>query len=187
MDDLGSLPKEYDKKPNRKSKQKNMRKKGSLILMILSNCLIAQNKYSISDCIDYALKYNLSKKVYENQIEIAKEKKNQAMAAYLPQINGVVNAVDNIRLQTTILPAGIVSANEKEIQLGSKYNINSFIDINQTLFDYTKILGIKANKKSIEINEIQKEQQIEEIVYNVGVCFFQVMICKELQKSLKSR
>lgn len=144
----------------------------------------SQYNFSLSECIDYAIKNNPSNKVQDNQIAIAKEKGKQALSAYLPQINGTANVINNLELQTTLLPAGVFGPSEREAQFGSKYNTNGYIDVSQTIFDYSKLLGIKANKPYTELSELQKEQNTEEIAYNVGANYFQVLIFREQQKSL---
>lgn len=145
-----------------------------------------QYNFNLSECIDYALKNNPTNKVQDNQIAIAKEKGNQALAAYLPQINGTVNAINNLKLQTTVLPPGIFGPTEKEVQLGTKYNTTAFLDVSQTIFDYSKLLGIKANKPYTELSQLQKEQNTEDVAYSVGANYFQVLIYREQQKSLKN-
>ncbi|PVV59929.1 hypothetical protein DD829_05520 [Chryseobacterium sp. HMWF035] len=132
------------------------------------------------------MKNNPTNKVQDNQIAIAKEKGNQALAAYLPQINGTVNAINNLKLQTTTLPPSVFGSTEKEVQLGSKYNTTGFIDVTQPIFDFSKLLGIKANKPYTELSQLQKEQNTEDIAYTVGTNYFQVLIYREQQNSLKN-
>lgn len=159
-------------------------KKLLFIFLLFIQFINGQNKFSLSECIDHALKNNPTNQVQDNQIAIAKEKGRQALSAYLPQINGTVNAINHLELQTTLLPPGVFGPTEREVQLGTKYNTNGFIDVSQTIFDYSKLLGIKANKPYRELSELQKEQNTEEIAYNVSVNYFQVLIYREQQKNL---
>ena len=161
-------------------------KKLLFIFLLFNQFINGQSSYSLSQCVKFAISNHPSNLVQDNQIAIAKEKGRQALSSYLPQINGTVNSINNLELQTTLLPAGALSPVEGEVQFGSKYNTNGFIDVSQTLFDYSKLLGIKANKPYKEISELQKEQNTEDIAYNVGFNFFQILINREQQKSLSN-
>jgi outer membrane protein TolC len=156
------------------------------ILFLSSQLSYGQFNFSLSECIDHALKNNPSNHIYDNHISIAKEKGRQALSSYLPQINGTINAINNIDLQTTLLPSGVFGPTEREVQLGTKYNTNAYIDVIQTIFDYSKLLGIKANKPYRELSQLQKEQNIEDIAFSVGANYFQVLIYREQQKSHQS-
>lgn len=156
------------------------------IMFLISQYSYCQYNFSLLECIDHALKNNPTNQVQDNQIAIAKEKGRQALSAFLPQINGTINTVNNLELQTTLLPAGVFSQTEKEVQFGSKYNTNCFIDVSQTIFDYSKLLSIKANKPYRELSKLQKEQNVEEIAYSVGANYFQVLIYRIQQKTLSN-
>lgn len=139
----------------------------------------AQTQLTLQQCIDYTLKSHPSIRINENNVRIAKEKSRQAVADYLPQVSGSVTMLDNMRLQTTVLPAGIFGPDPAEVQFGTKYNTNATIDVSQALFDQSKIAGIQANKPYAEMTALQKQQNDETLVYNTAKAYFQVLIYQE--------
>lgn len=155
-----------------------------LTTVFLGNAVFAQKQFSLKDCIDYTLQSHNSVKVYENNAGIAKAQSSQALGSYLPQITGSATMIDNMQLQTTVLPAGIFGPDPKEVQLGTKYNTNISIDVSQTIFDQSKLVAIKANKPYMEMTELQKQQNNELLMYNTAIAYFQVLIYKEQLKLL---
>ncbi len=149
------------------------------VLLSFSALLFAQNNFSLNDCIEYTLNNHPSVKVYENNIKIAQAQSKQALGLYLPSITGSATAIDNIQLQTTILPAGILSPEAAEIQFGTTYNTTWGVDVSQTIFDQSKIVGIKANKPYKELTNLQNEQNKENLMYNTASAFIYVLIYEE--------
>lgn len=158
----------------------------SFLLWISSVGVYAQQPFSLSDCIDYSLSKHATLKVDENNLLIAKEKGKQALATYLPQISSSATFVDNLKLQTTVIPAGIVSPTDVELPLGTQFNTNAAIDFTQTIFDKSKIASIKANKPYQQLTELQKQQNRENVAYNAAVAYFQLLTLQEQQKILQN-
>lgn len=158
----------------------------TFLLLVSAVGAHAQQSFSLSDCIQYSLSNHATIKVEENNWLIAKEKEKQALATYLPQINSSATFVDNIKLQTTVIPAGIVSPAEVEVPLGTQFNTNAAIDFTQTIFDKSKIASIKANKPYQQLTELQKQQNTENVAYNAAVAYFQLLILQEQQKTLQN-
>ncbi len=157
-----------------------------LLVIVLSGK--AQTKMTLTQCVEFALTNHPSVQINATNVAIAREKSKQAIADYLPQISGSFTTMDNMRLQTTVLPAGIFGPDPTEAQFGTKYNTNASIDISQTLFDASKIAGIKANKPYVEMTDLQKHQNEELLMYNTAKAYFQVMIFKEqLQVLLENK
>lgn len=145
-----------------------------------------QQPYSMRQCIDYTLRNHPSVQVSDNNTRIAAEKARQSESGYLPQLSGSVNSIDNLKLQSTIIPAGIFGPEPTQVQLGAQYTTNAAIDLNQTIFDKGKIENIKANKPYREMTELQKQQTYETLTYNTASAFFQVLIYNEQLNILKA-
>ncbi len=99
--------------------------------------------------------------VYENNLAIAKENDRQAVSGYLPLISGSARWLNNLQLQTTVLSMGILGPHPTDIKFGTKYNANGIIDVNQTIYDQSKITGIKASRSFVQTNKLQREQNNE--------------------------
>jgi outer membrane protein TolC len=156
-----------------------------LIIICSGGAATAQITFSLSDCIKYTLNNHNSIKVYDNNIAIAKAQSAQALAAYLPNVNGSANFTDNLKLPSTVLPAGLISSQPITVQFGTRYNSDFGVDVSQTLFDYSKLVAIKANKPYAEMTELQKQQNKETLMYNTATAYFQVLIYKEQLRLLE--
>ena len=148
--------------------------------------LHAQETYSLAECIEYTLKNHPSMGVYENNERIARAQTTQSIAGYLPQVNGSANFTDNLKLQTTVLPAGIFGPQPAEVQFGTQYNTVVGVDFSQTIYDQSKIIGIKAGKPYEAMTQLQQELNKESLMYNTAIAYFQVLILREQRSILES-
>jgi len=166
-----------------------MRIKHILLITLLFVSLLkthAQPGYSLTDCIQYSLTHHMSARINSNKVKIAKEQLKQSISAYLPQINNSVEFINNLKLATTVIPAGIVSKTPLNVQFGQKYNANLSLDVSQPIYNQEKIDAIRANKPNLEIVALQDKQNQETLIYNTAMAYFQVLICKELENKLNS-
>lgn len=154
--------------------------------ILISLAAEAQQVYTLTDCIDYSLKNHASNEIYSNNIQVAEQQKKQLVSAYLPQANGSLTYFDNLKLPTTIIPAGITGPTEKEVQFGQKYNSNFSVDITQTIYDQSKIYGIKTGEAYTEVSKLQKTQNQESLIYNTSTAYLQVLVYDELASKLKN-
>ncbi len=150
-----------------------------LFLLLFPAGLRAQNSLDLAACIDYTLNHHPSLGIYQNNIEISQAKTTQAIAPYLPQINGGAAFQDNLILATTIIPAGVFGPNEARVQFGNQYTTNAYVDVTQTIFDQAKINGIKGVKPFAELSELEKEKQKEMLIYQTSGNFFQVLTLQQ--------
>jgi outer membrane protein len=184
---VGSLSTELNK--NFKTNYKNMNKmKVSQMLfglLLASVGVQAQEKaFSLKDCIDYSLQHNPSSTVYKNEVEIAKQKKVEAMSGYLPQVNGNIAFDDNLKRQVTILPAGAFSPEEIKVKFGNQYATNASVQVDQTLFDKTIFVAKEANRVNTYLADLKVLQNNEEIIYNTTVAYYQILTYNEQEKLL---
>ncbi|OJV12614.1 MAG: hypothetical protein BGO21_02390 [Dyadobacter sp. 50-39] len=146
----------------------------------------AQYSFSLQQSIDYTLRHHPSLQVYDNSVSIAKAQATQSLSTYLPQISGSATMLDNLKLQTTVLPAGILGPEPVPVQFGTKYSTIAAVDVSQTIFDASKIVGIKASKPYAELTLLQQEQNKETLIYNTAFAYFQVLIYGEQLRILEA-
>ncbi|TAE58820.1 MAG: TolC family protein, partial [Bacteroidetes bacterium] len=163
-------------------------KKSILMLCGLAFCggVWAQQVFTLSQSVSYALEQNPSLALSRNQVASAHEQSRQALAGYLPQVGSSATFIDNFQLQTTLIPAGIFGPTETPVQLGTQYNTTASVDLSQTVFDRSKLLGIQAAKPYIAITELQAEQSQENVAYNTAVAYFQALTYREQEKILRN-
>ena len=82
----------------------------NIILIIAMSILsdassFAQTTYTLSQCIDYALKNHRSIKMAANDVETAYARKREGQSAYMPQVNAQLKWDDNLILQSSVIPA----------------------------------------------------------------------------------
>lgn len=148
--------------------------------------LQAQTVYTLPQCIDYAIKNHRSIKMSANDVDKAYARKREGQSAYLPQINGQVKWDDNLILQTTIIPAGTFGPGtpEQRIQFGNQYMTTAGVELNQMLFNWSYIQGIKAINPGYDIAKTKKQKTEEDVVYNTIVAYYNILLINENEKLL---
>jgi outer membrane protein TolC len=150
----------------------------SLILVFLVGSLHAQTPMSLRECIDYGLKNHPTIAVSRNAIENARQAAREAIAGYLPQVNANVNATNNLKLQTNIIPAGALGPGtpEQRITFGQKFTTAVAADASQPIYNASLLTAIKANKPNTELAKLTLEQSRQNVIYNVATAYYQVII-----------
>lgn len=160
----------------------------TILLLMVSVITQAQETapvvFSLKESIAYSLKNNPTSTIYKNEVLIAKQKKTEALAGYLPQVNGTATFDDNLKRQVTVLPAGAFSPEEIKIQFGNQYNTNLVAQVDQVLFDRTVSVAKEANKVNTLIADLKLLQNNETIVYNTITAYYQILTLNEQEKLL---
>jgi outer membrane protein TolC len=160
----------------------------TIVLMMVSVITQAQESkpvlFSLKESIAYSLKNNPTSTIYKNEVLIAKEKKTEALAPYLPQVNGTATFDDNLKRQVTVLPAGAFSKEEIRIQFGNQYNTNLVAQVDQVLFDRSISVAKEANRVNTLIADLKLLQNNETIVYNTIMAYYQILTFNEQEKLL---
>ncbi|MCR8558857.1 TolC family protein [Mucilaginibacter sp. BJC16-A38] len=157
-----------------------------LLLAFLPFGLTAQSSWSLKTCIDYGLKNNRSNAVYANEKKIADAKAREALAAYLPSIGVNSTLDDNLKVQVTVIPAGIFGPNDLRVAFTKKFNTNHVARIDQTIYDQSLLISLKANKYNVQQAELNQRQNDETIIYNISTAYSQIFVYREQLNLLKS-
>ncbi|MDQ6479276.1 TolC family protein [Dyadobacter sp. LHD-138] len=153
---------------------------GKLVMLLAFPLLSqAQTAWSLKDCIDYGLKHFGTVRIAQYQKENARQQSRQALAGYLPQVSGTGTFDDNLKLQMTTLPAGILGPEPARIAFGTKYQTNFTASADQVIFDKSLLTGIKANKPNQQRAELNERQTQEEIIYQVSKNYYQVFVSQQ--------
>jgi outer membrane protein len=159
------------------------------VLSVLPNInSFAQTTYTLSQCIDYALKNHRSIKISANDVETAYARKREGQSAYMPQVNAQVKWDDNLILQSSVIPAltfGSFTSPEQVVQFGNQYNTLVGVQLDQMLFNWSYIQGIKAIKPGYDIAKTKKIKTEEDVVYNTIVAYYNVYLINENEDLLK--
>ncbi|GAB2527655.1 TolC family protein [Spirosoma aerophilum] len=161
-----------------------MRRKIALALVLLSALpagLWAQTPtgFRLKDCVDYGLKNFGTTRIAEYQTENANQQARQALGLYLPQVSATGTAIDNLKLQQSIIPAGVFGPEPRVFIIGQKYQTTLSAQATQTIFDRSLLLGIKASKPNQQLAQLNTRKTREDIVYNIASNYYQVFVAQQ--------
>lgn len=163
--------------------------KNYLIVSLI--CLVpffsrAQEKWNLKSCIEYGLQNHRSKAVYTNEQLAAHAAAKEALSAYLPKvsINGSVD--NNLKVQESIIPAGLFGPTDTRVAFTKKYGASITSQLDQTIYDQSLITGLKANKLNAKQADLNIVANDETIVYNISSAYYQIFVYREQLKLLKS-
>ena len=163
-----------------------------ILLYLLITCSVsnAQEKvysFSLKDCINYTIANNINNEIYRNSIKVAEEKIKQSKSAFLPSVSANANVDYNLKLQTSVIPAGTFGPTETKLQMGNKVSSGAYIQADQTIFDKSSSLVITASKLNKDISDLNLKQEIEELIYNTAATYYTVLTYKNNNKLLQIR
>jgi outer membrane protein len=146
----------------------------------------AQSASSLKACIDYGLKNNRTNLIYANEKKAADARAKEALAAYLPSVglNGTMD--DNLKVQETVIPAGVLGPEDVRVAFTKKFNTNLIARIDQTIYDQSLLTGLKANRYNKQQAVLNQQQNEEIIIYNVSTAFAQIFVYREQLNMLRS-
>lgn len=148
--------------------------------------LQAQKKLSLQESLEYGLLHNPNVAIAQYDVDNARYRNREGYGTYLPQINGSFTLDDNLKLPVTVIPAGAFpgSTEDSYLRFGLQYNAQAVLQLDQTIYDQSKITGFKAYKPAVQLSEQQKKAQEEDIAYNIAVSYMQILVLKEQIKML---
>ncbi|MBC3792187.1 TolC family protein [Spirosoma utsteinense] len=140
---------------------------------------LAPATFRLKDCIDYGLKNFGSVKIAQYQLQNADQQARLALSQYLPQVNVTGTSVNNIKLQQSVIPAGVFGPEPQVFIIGQKYQTNITAQASQTLFDKSLLIGIKANKPNQQLAALNTRQTQEDVIYNIASNYYQVFVSQQ--------
>jgi outer membrane protein len=168
---------------------KSRTQKAFLILVLpilLSSQIKAQNQtLSLKECINYTLQHHPNSTIYKYSVKSAEEKIRESKSALLPSVSGNVGLDYNIKLATSVIPAGALSSKETKIQMGSKFSNSAYVQLDQKLFDKSASLDIKTSKVNKEIADLNLLKENETLIYNTASVYYEVLTYAEKGKLLR--
>ena len=159
----------------------------SIFTFLTANNIYAQESYDLTDCLLYTL--NSSPKLRSERLAQEKEATTimEQKSAFLPHIDAFVHYNNYFNdLPTYVFPQaeGSILAGESlsgpyPLQLGLPHNLNTGLEINQTIFDM-KFFGNEALQQHYQTyNDIKLSIAEEEVLYQVATLFYQVALNEE--------
>ncbi|RZJ92644.1 MAG: TolC family protein [Chryseobacterium sp.] len=147
--------------------------------------LLAQEKWGLRECIEFGLKFNRNSVVYANEKLAADAKAKEALSEYLPKISVNATLDDNLKVQESVIPAGVFGPTDIKVAFSQKYNTNGVVQLDQTIFDRSLLIGLKANKYSAQMADLNIKKSRETIIYNIANAYYQINVYREQLVLLK--
>ena len=168
-----------------------MFRKAFYIVCIFIFCVttnLQSQALNADELFNYAKNNSPSLKNSTLDVELAKQQIKQTIASGLPKFNGGIGFQNYIDIPTTVVPATAFDpgANENDLlglQFGTDYNANYNVKVDQLLFSFTYIYGVKAAKTYSALSDLIRvkiyEDLNEKIKLALGDYIF-VKISKEI-------
>jgi outer membrane protein TolC len=156
-----------------------MKKHLFILLAVLwgAPCFLqAQEHWSLKDCISYGVKNHRSVRIYANEQLAAKAQAKEALAGYLPSVNITGTVDDNLKVQQTIIPAGVFGPTDTKVAFTKKYNTNAFVQLDQPIYDQALLTGLKARTYVEQQAQLNTQQNEEGLIYNISTAYYQVFV-----------
>lgn len=157
--------------------------KWKLLIVTVYLCTFQANAQSqtlsLKESINYSLHHHPSSTIYKYAAQSAAEKIRENKAAFLPTVAGSVGLDYNMKLQTSIIPAGSFSDTETKLQMGNKFSNTAYIQADQNLFDRSSSVNIAVAKTNKEIADLDVLKQNETLIYNTASAYYEALTYAE--------
>ncbi len=157
-------------------------KRNIVLSLIVCTCLApvsGQHIYTLDECINSALKYNVKVRNAENDLEMAKHDKKEAFTKYFPNISAVGSGfiANEPLVQMQMSPEAKMEM-LKDGMLGG-------ISATMPLFTGGQIVnGNKLAELGVNMKALQKKQTDDEVRLEVERYFWQIVMLKEKLKTI---
>lgn len=147
------------------------------ILFLMANyTLLAQaKKWSLEECVDYALKNNISVKQTELDVKTTDIDKKAAFGSFLPTLNASASHSWNIGLNQNIT-TGLL---ENQTTQFTSAGINSSVDIYNGLQNQNRLRRANLSKVAAQY---QLDKMKDDISLNIANAYLQILFNKESVK-----
>jgi outer membrane protein len=175
---------------------------GAMLVMVTLNSYAQQasptnnpgNKFTVADCVNYALQHQDSVINAGLDIKSADYKIKETIGSGLPQVNGSVSFQDFLKAPTTVGPnlAGLINGGTIDpnaplvpFPFGAvKYNNTYSLTASQLLFSGTFLVGLQAVKTYKELYTRSLTRSKIQATVNVTKAYYQVLVSNEQIKLL---
>ena len=169
-------------------------KKGLLILAAMTTLTVtAQQKWTLRDCIDYAMQNNITLKQSQLNKQTTTETLKQSQAALLPSLSGSTNQSFGYKpwLNTSIstVTNGTVNTSMRKTYYNGTYGINASWTVWNGNQNHNQV---KVNKLSEEQAELTVEQTANTIQEKIAQLYVQILyqteaidVCKQSLETSK--
>ncbi len=166
----------------------------SLLLLTFTFNLKAQLsgeefKFSLQQCIDYALAHQSAYLNAQIDEEISKRKVQEILGMSLPQISASGGINDFIEIPTSLLPGEVFGAPAGTyipVKFGTQYSANGGLEVGQLIADGQYFVAIQATKALKEFNTKNTQRTKIETITTVTKAYYNSLIADKRMELLNS-
>jgi len=143
---------------------------------------------NLQQAVNYALEHNESiKKASYDELNSTYQI-NEVRSTGLPQVDVKGSAVRTLEKTMIALPAEFNPEGTGALikPMGTDNTVQAGISVSQLLFSKSYFVGLKAAKSAGDLYRIRKEMATEDVIYNVGSAYYQVLQTKEQFNSINA-
>ncbi|MCU0446479.1 MAG: TolC family protein [Microscillaceae bacterium] len=139
--------------------------------------------YTLEECIKFALNNSISLKKGRYQTQISEKEVQERLATGYPQVDLRANFTDNIVVQKAIIPANNPPINPTDrplaLQFGAKFTSNFAVSLEQLIFDFAYLIGVKGARTYVQLAQQQIKQTEVDIISGVTKAYYAALINQE--------
>ena len=133
--------------------------------------------YTLQQCIDTALQKSLQLK--SDNYDLAKTRAGigEAYSSLLPSVNASGSYQYYFKLQKQLIPTDVFGGSAGKYQavsLSTPQSKSLGLRMDQTLFNASSLIALKAAKVAVGLNELQIQSSKEDLVYNVSATWYNI-------------
>jgi outer membrane protein len=158
-----------------------MRKISIVFFVLITASAFSQNKkWTLRECVDYALEHNISIKQSELDLKRSEIDKRDAIGNFLPSLNGQASHSWSIGLAQDPVTFDAVNATTKNLSFGFGSSINLYNGLRD-------LRELHRSNLQILASQYQLDNMKDNISLYVADSFLQILFNKEQLKVLKSQ
>lgn len=143
----------------------------------------AQEKISLQEAIESALKNKTEAKKASLQIKKAELKIDEAKSGALPQVSVSGGLTYNPIIQESLFE---MMGQKITAKMGQQWSSNLTATVNQALFNQKVFVGLKAAKSTREFYILNSDLTNEQLIVNVATSYYNVFVQEENLRTLES-
>ncbi len=151
-----------------------------LLFLFITNVAFAQKKWSLQECVDYAIKNNISVKQTELDVKSSEINKKDAFGGFLPNLNASASHSWNIGLNQNITTGLLENQTTQFTSAGLSSNVSIYNGLQaQNRYQRAKL--------AIVASQYQLDKMKDDISLNIANAFLQILFNKEAIKVQKEQ
>ena len=164
---------------------KFMKKSFALIILLLSLCRMANAQVvftSLEDVWKYADAHNITIRTIKYEVTKSRYTAKQSYSVMLPQVNATGGYIDNIALQTTLIPGqffGAPPGTYKPLQFGEQFNYSGGINAQMNILNLQNWYNTRMAKQTQEMNKDSLASTRKNVYQQLATQYYSYLLMQE--------